>query len=237
MSPLGEGLNPMDTHPHQQQHSNPIASGYPSLNGSPHNDIIIQSAMPSHDMSSLFSTNGDVSNATNGPGPIHVSMGEPSNSVKMSAMDFLEPATPVRASAPSFISDFPSTNGFGAVHHLNNHTVNLASSSGASSVSSNPSHVPSPTMHGTQTNYNGTSSLASALDSMGASRSRSGSSASPGTFANATPEFYPSAGTTSIRSSPEFHFPPADLALERKGGSPDTPTDSHLMAIGGLLAK
>ena len=224
----------MDTRPHQQQ----IPSGYPALNGSPHNDIIIQSVMPSHDMSSLFSTNGDASNATNGPGPIHVSMGEPSNSVKMSAMDFLESATPVRASAPGFISDFPPTNGFGAVHHLNNHTVNLTSSSGASSVSSNPSHVPSSTMHGTQTNYNGTSSLASALDSMGTSRSRSGSSASPGTFANATPEFtYPSAGTTSVRSSPEFHFPPADMALERKGGSPDTPADSHLMAIGGLLAK
>ncbi|KIM87209.1 hypothetical protein PILCRDRAFT_303842 [Piloderma croceum F 1598] len=235
MPPLGEGQIAMDTRRHQQQQvPNGIPSGYSPLNGSPHTDITLQPTMPSHDMSSVFLTQAGPSNATNGPGPIHVGMADTSNSVKMSSMDFLECTTPVRSSAPDFIPDFPSSNGFGAVPHLNGHTAILSSSSGASSVSSNTSHVPSPGMHGTNTNFSGTSSLASALDDMDSSRSHSGSSASPGNFTNGNSEYaYPSAGN----QAPEFHFPPADTAQDRKRGSPDTPADSHLLAIGGLLAN
>lgn len=219
----------MDTRRHQQQVANGIPLGYPQLNGSAHTDITLQPTMSSHDMSSVFPTQAGPPNATKGPEPIHVVMGDTS---KMNSMDFLESVTPVRASAPGFIPDFPSANGFGAVSRLNGHTAMLSSSSGASSISSNPSHVPSPAMHGVNTNYSGTSSLASALDSMDSSRSRSGSSASPGNFSNS--EYaYTSAG----KQGPEFHFPPADMAQERKRGSPDTPADSHLLAIGGLLAK
>jgi hypothetical protein len=233
MPPLGEGQSAMDTRRHQQQVPNGIPPGYSPLNGSPHTDISLQ-PIPSHDMSSVFLTQAGPSNATKGPGPIHVGMADTSNSVKMSSMDFLECATPVRSSAPDFIPDFPSANGFGAVSHLNGHTAILSSSSGTSSVSSNPPHVPSPGMHGTNTNYNGTSSLASALDDMDSSRSHSGSSASPGNFTNGNSEYvYPSAGN----QAPEFHFPPADTAQDRRRGSPDTPADSHLLAIGGLLAK
>jgi hypothetical protein len=229
----------MDTCPGpQQQLSNDIRPVYRPSNGLPHTDIISQAPMTSRDMSGFPSNEAGPSNATNGPGPIHVGMGDVPNSVKMSVMHFLESATPTRASAPNFIPDFPSANGFGAVSHLNNHTTTFSSPSGASSISGNLSHLPSPSMQGTSTNYSGTSSLASALDSVGDSRSRSGSSASPGNFVNAKPDFsYSSTGNTSVRSSPEFHFPPSDTTQERKRGSPDVPTDSHLMAIGGLLAK
>lgn len=201
------------------------------MNGSPHADITTQPTMSSHDMSSVFPTKADPSSATNGPGPIHVVMGDACNSVKMNSMDFLESGTPGRASAPSFIPDFPSTNGFRSVSHINNRAAMHSSPSGAS-VSSNPSHGPSPAMHGALTNYSG-SSLAAALDSMEAPRSRSGSSASPCNFANTTPEFTYVSG----HPSPEFHFPPVDMTQDQKQGSPDAPADSHLMAIGGLLEE
>lgn len=237
---LGEGLNSIDSHPHKQQqlpNNVPLVYSsrvYSSSNGSLHSDITLQPTMASCDMSAFPANNVDPSNATNGPGPIHVGMADASNSVKMGTMDYLESATPVRASAPNFIPDFPTSSPFGAVAHLN-HTATFSSSSGTSSISSNPSHVASPVMHATQTNYNGTSSLASALDSMGDSRSRSGSSASPSNFTGAKSDF--SYASVSAQPSPEFHFPPADMAQDQNGKSPDAPADSHLIAIGGLLAK
>lgn len=227
----------MDGSPPKQQPPNDISSGYGSLSGSPHSDL---TTMTTHDMT-LYPTKNDLSNATNGAGPMRMSMADMSNPAKITSMEFLESATPVRASAPSFIPDFPGTNGFAPRPHIDSRGTLHSSPSGTSTVSSNPSHATSPAMHsGLPTTYSGTtSSLASALDSLGVTRSRSGSSASPNNFMGTDFKFSPVNGS-QIHAAHEFLFPPSDLvdlSTKHKRDSPDAPADSHLMAIGDMLTK
>lgn len=200
---------------------------YSSLSGS---DI---HSINTHD---LFPIKGDPSSGTNGS-PMHVSMSDMSPK-KLSSMDFLEPAGPMRASAPSFIPDFPS-NGFGLRSHLDGRSAIHPSSAGTSP--SNTSHVPSPGIQNIATSFSGTtSSLASALDGMGMTRSRSGSSASPTAFHSSDFKFT-SAGSAPVHPvhpAHDFGFPPLDLQQAPIGhDSPEGPPDSHLMAIGGLLTE
>lgn len=200
---------------------------YGSLSGSDH-------SMNTHD---LFPIKNDPSSGTNGS-PMHVSMSDMSPK-KLSSMDFLEPTGPVRASAPSFIPDFPS-NGFVLRAHLDGRGAMHPSSAGT--PPSNTSHVPSPNMQNIPTSFGGTSSLASALDGMGMTRSRSGSSASPSAFHSSDFKFT-SAGSAPVHSTHSVHdfgFPPVDLQqapIESRHDSPEGPPDSHLMAIGGLLTE
>lgn len=222
----------MDLSPHPQLSSD--IAGFPSLTGSPQGDALTMPLiMTSRDISTVFPTKTE-------SGSVHVSMADLSDAEKMSSMDFLDAVPPMRASAPGFIPDFPSATGFEARLSLDSRATNYSSSSGTS-ISSAASLVPSPTMQGIASNYINSSSLSSALDSMGVARSRSGSSASPGTFAQPKSEFtFSPVGSAPLHNPHEFLFSSNDLAgvpADQKSISPEIPADSHLLTIGGLLSK
>jgi hypothetical protein len=224
----------MDSGTHQQQPLNDLSPEFAlDIPTSSHSDIL-SPPMARHDMSSVFPTKVDPPhNTTNG---LRLSMTDIPDPEKISPMDFIDSATTVRAIAPNFIPDFPS---FITRPHLDGRATSLSSPSGASSVSSNPSHVASPAMLGMLNNYGATSSsLEYALTNI-ASRSRSGSSPSPGNFANLNSEFgFPLVGSTSIHPTHDFLFPlPDPGTVEQKPDSSGAPVDSHIVAIGGLLTK
>ncbi|KAJ3476268.1 hypothetical protein NLI96_g11276 [Meripilus lineatus] len=117
----------------------------------------------------------------------------------------------------------------------------LPSSSTASIPST--SHAPSPPLPGMPAAPSyviGSSSLASALDSMAASRSRSGSSASPGILNGQSPDHsFSSTGSGPPTSDLSLTFTPGfeHILQQSKENSPDVPADSHLLVLGDMLKK
>ncbi|KAI0928700.1 hypothetical protein AcW2_004628 [Taiwanofungus camphoratus] len=197
-------------------------------------------------MSSLFQPEMD-------PMPVSMQMSLnalPPRSTDMSAMDVVSAApaesTPSQALLPEFSAQNGSfrvdtrltgLDGLDGSHHL-------ASSPSATSVSTNPSHTSSPAMNGMTSTYSvASSSLASALDSMAATRSRSGSSASPPNFMSSSSDLgFPSSGSgppTSAHESgfqfslPGFDNPPHPAPA--KESSPEVPGGAHLMVLGDML--
>lgn len=120
------------------------------------------------------------------------------------------------------------------------------SSPATTSVSSYTSHTSSPAIPGLNSSYAvAPSSIASALDSMGLplSRSRSGSSASPGHLvATGVDLAFPSSSSGPPTSSQGsgFQFPPSDFdgpTSTDSEGSSDMPGGPHLMVVEDMLKK
>ncbi|KAF7969280.1 hypothetical protein HWV62_27811 [Athelia sp. TMB] len=219
-----------------QQLAGDMSGFQPAVSGSSHDDLNI----PSRDMSTVFPTKTESSANDFGSSGMHLSRSDILNASKISSMDFLDGSNTARVSAPGLIPDFSSATGFENRPTLDSHPTSYSSSSGTS-ISSVASLASSPAMQGITPNYNGTSSLSSALDAMG-TRSRSGSSASPGTFAPVKSDFtFSPAANGPLHSAQDFLFPPNDLggsaSEQQKSMSPEAPADSHLLAIGGLLTN
>ena len=120
----------------------------------------------------------------------------------------------------------------------------LLSSPSANSASTSASHASSPSLTGVTPSYSaGSSSLASALDHVGTTRSRSGSVASPPNLtASGSDMGFPSAGSgppTTVHES-GFQFPPPGFEDPMQTSNEpvqDVPGGAHLMVLGDMLKK
>ncbi|PIL23957.1 hypothetical protein GSI_13708 [Ganoderma sinense ZZ0214-1] len=118
----------------------------------------------------------------------------------------------------------------------------LLSSPSANSASTSASHASSPSLTGVTPSYSaGSSSLASALDHVGTTRSRSGSVASPPNLtASGSDMGFPSAGSgppTTVHES-GFQFPPPGFENPLQTSNEavqDVPGGAHLMVLGDML--
>lgn len=118
----------------------------------------------------------------------------------------------------------------------------LLSSPSAHSSSTGASHASSPALAGVAPSYTtGSSSLAFALDSDGATRSRPGSAASPGTSTALGSDLgFPSASSAPPTAShgSGFDFPPSGFENSMQSANDDTPPGgAHLLVLGDLLKK
>ncbi|KAI1795920.1 hypothetical protein LXA43DRAFT_1164107, partial [Ganoderma leucocontextum] len=118
----------------------------------------------------------------------------------------------------------------------------LLSSPSANSASTSASHASSPSLTGVTPSYSaGSSSLASALDHVGTTRSRSDSVASPPNLtASGSDMGFPSAGSgppTTVHES-GFQFPPPGFENPLQASNEpvqDVPGGAHLMVLGDML--
>ncbi|KZT11338.1 uncharacterized protein LAESUDRAFT_747079 [Laetiporus sulphureus 93-53] len=155
-------------------------------------------------------------------------------------------ATPVdRTVSQTILPDFTSHGSFGVDHRVNgldglDGPRQLASSPSATTSSTNVSHTSSPAMSGMASTYSLTSSsLASALDSMAASRSRSGSSASPPNLLSSASDLGFSSGNGATPASAHeagFQYTlPFDEPSSAKENSPEQSGSSTLLVLSDML--
>ncbi|THH33885.1 hypothetical protein EUX98_g291 [Antrodiella citrinella] len=180
---------------------------------------------------------------------MQMSMGALSSPVDISAMDVSTSLTEQAQQPLSLLSDFPGQNSSFATatdHRMNgmdshDPTAQLLASPSTTTASSNVSHVSSPALNGMASSYLiGSSSLASALDSMAAARSRSGSSASPGLLTSASSDLgFSSGGSGPPTSDASLVFPPGyeqrNSLTTTKEDSPESPGGAHLLVLGDML--
>ncbi|KAI0797969.1 hypothetical protein C8Q75DRAFT_709520 [Abortiporus biennis] len=166
----------------------------------------------------------------------------------MDVISALPPSTlSERAPAPGTIPDFQAVQAsFQQDHGMNGlesmePTHQILSSPSATTASTNASHASSPALNGMSGGFiMGTSSLASALDDMGASRSRSGSSASPGLLASGSSDLtFSSGGSGPPTADSSFSYPAGNVYdhtfAARREDSPEEPGGAHLMVLGDML--
>ena len=179
---------------------------------------------------------------------MHMSMDSLSSSDATVAMDVMAPPQPPSGS-PSTIPDLSAQ---AAVYGIDPRIAtldtidpshSLLSSPSANSASTGASHASSPALTGVAPSYTtGSSSLASALDSLGTTRSRSGSAASPGNTTTLGSDLgFPSAGSAPPTSSHAsgFDFPPTgyENSMPTTKAEEGPPGGAHLMVLGDLLKK
>lgn len=164
----------------------------------------------------------------------------------MSSMDVV-PATSVDSAATQgLLSDYAAQNGsFGVDFTVNgleglDGSHQLVSSPSATTASTNASHASSPAVNGMASSYSvGSSSLASALDGMGAARSRSDSSASPPTLLSSSSDLgFSSSSSGPPTSAHENSFPygiSPDSQQQTKEPSPEQSGSAHLLVLGSML--
>lgn len=228
----------------------PNDAQFSPLMGSSHSDPSL-SVGPTHinpqQLSNMYQS--ELEHANNLPVSMQMSMSALSGpSADMNRMEMAPPQThPDPSAAPALLStDFATHSSFAADHgmsHMENVDINhsLLSSPSTTTCSNNPSHASSPSLNGVATSYMiGSSSLASALNESGLSRSRSGSSASPSLLTAASSEVgLSSGGSGPPTSDPSFTFPPGHerTFASSKESSPDSSGDPHLLVLGDMLKK
>ncbi|TFY82369.1 hypothetical protein EWM64_g1641 [Hericium alpestre] len=229
----------------QQQHHPQSADPATSFMTSSHPDVPPHphSAPATHQAPTLFPK--DVGSGNPLPIPMDVTLASiPPPPMDVTPMDILNAAAPHhRTSAPDAMTTYQSVlNGSYAEEPQQERSAQ--SPPMTNSGSSYPSHSSSPSIPGLNAGFSGpSSSIASALDSLGVtvSRSRSGSLASGGHFLGTTGEV----GISSAGSGPPtssqgsgFHFSPREFEVQvaaDKEASPDVPGGPHLMVVGDML--
>ena len=182
-----------------------------------------------HDISSVFPNQGELTDSL--PNCMHVSIPP---SATMNTMDIRRVSPSKLALTQTLIPNFqPPRDSFGngILPHMDGN-IEMDSPS--------DSHIPPPPVHPLPPAYTvGTSSLASALDTMAASmgvqgRSRAGSSASPGS--HVASGFQSVNGVLTSVDSGGVHFPPSN-APNGNGGVDNPPSGQPLMAVGDVLGR
>ncbi|KAI0748073.1 hypothetical protein C8Q80DRAFT_1102841 [Daedaleopsis nitida] len=161
-------------------------------------------------------------------------------------MDVLAP--PPLSGSPSSLSDLSAQAAlYGLDPRLTSHesidpSHPLLSSPSATSASTSASHASSPSLTGVAPSYSaGSSSLASALDDVGATRSRSGSAASPANLTASSSDLgFPSSASAPSTTGHEcdFQFPPPGFENPMQASNEsmqDVPGGAHLMVLGDML--
>lgn len=242
----------LDPQQYQQFQSTDVAQHFAPMHPPSHPDVpLTTTASHMHaQLSSLYqAAEIDAGNAVHIPMQMALSNLPPPPASH--AMD-VTPVSQSAENASTVIADFSPPNGafavdtrLGGLEALDSSTQVLSSPS-ATSSSTNPSHASSPALNGVASNYSGgSSSLASALEGMGVTRSRSGSSASPPNLTSTNSEFGFSnsgSGPSTSAHDPAFQFPLPSFDSPQsagggKEGSPDVPGGAHLMVLGDLLKK
>ncbi|KAF9246151.1 hypothetical protein BU15DRAFT_39764 [Melanogaster broomeanus] len=218
-----------------QSPSNSMTPSFTSLLPSQSEDSLLQNPLPQtpHDSLTMF------------PNPVDMSLPDTSlSNAGISPMDTLTVSSSTRAPPPGFISDFPPrTLPFGLVPQSHNR-LSVQSPPSTSSGSSSQS----PALLGTTPNFSLTSSSvipsipAAVMPAMSLPTPLSAlESSTSSTLVNSGSElgFSPlSGGPVPSAQEPSFVFPPPDVFDSRSNGrdsSPETPSDSHLMAVGDML--
>ncbi|CAL1704580.1 unnamed protein product [Somion occarium] len=214
----------------QQFESNEAQSSFASLMNSTQPEASLAATHVPHipsPLSSMFPSEVDPAST------MQISMQMPMSAMSGAVVDM-----------PQMDLDFSVQTSFSTDHNMagldgtgGNHA--LLSSPSATTGSTSVSHASSPSLNGVPSAFHiGSSSLASALDNTVMSRSRSGSSASPGLLTTAGSDHGASNGGSGPPSSaPSFGFPPPnDHAFSAsKENSPEAPGDAHLMVLGDML--
>lgn len=234
----------------QQFQTNDGHTAFNSMMPSSHLDAGLSSGSASHEhavMTSMFQPELDHSHAL--PVPMQMSLSSiPQHRTDLSNMEAVSAVSLEAATTQGMLSDFAPQNGsFGIDYRINNldgleGSHQLASSPSATTASTNPSHASSPAMNGMASTYSvGSSSLASALDGMAASRSRSDSSASPPNLLSSSSDLgFSSGGSGPPTSAHENGFPYTlqhENTSPAKEPSPEQPGSAHLLVLGDMLKK
>jgi hypothetical protein len=204
-----------------------------------HSDISLLSNPLSHIMLELPAAFPNEAHQPNGmPASIHVPIPDLSSS-NIPPMDILDSSSPLRAPPPRFIPDFPQApESFGIGAGLDN-DMGMDSSLDLSSGPNVQARDTSPSIHTATSGYSqGTSSLASALDTVGLSIGHNHTGSPETLISSVSGLGYSSGSNIPLTDASGILFPASEFnngINDRQELSPDRTGGPPLMAVGDLL--